>query len=53
VRGATVCRYYNQYYGIAYPLPKLDLVAIPNLACGGMGTFVTTSERERELITHS
>ena len=26
-------RYYNEYFGIAYPLPKLDLIALP----GGFG----------------
>ncbi len=26
-------RYYNDYFGIAYPLPKLDLIAVP----GGFG----------------
>src|SRR5215475_10628511 len=26
-------RYYNKYFGIAYPLPKLDLIAVP----GGFG----------------
>jgi aminopeptidase N len=26
-------RYYNEYFGIAYPLPKLDLIAVP----GGFG----------------
>ena len=25
-----ILAYYNQYFGIRYPLPKLDLVAVPN-----------------------
>ncbi len=25
-----VLSYYNQYFGVRYPLPKLDLVAVPN-----------------------
>ena len=26
-------RYYNDYFGVRYPLPKLDLIAVP----GGFG----------------
>jgi aminopeptidase N len=26
-------RYHNSYFGVAYPLPKLDLIAVP----GGFG----------------
>ena len=32
-----VLPYYNQYFGVAYPLPKLDLIAIPgNFEAGAM-----------------
>jgi aminopeptidase N len=30
---AQILRYYNDYFGIAYPLPKLDQIAVP----GGFG----------------
>jgi aminopeptidase N len=30
---ATVLPYYNEYFGVKYPLPKLDLIAVP----GGFG----------------
>ena len=30
---AKILHYYNDYFGVAYPLPKLDLIAIP----GGFG----------------
>jgi len=30
---ATILQYYNDYFGVPYPLPKLDLIAIP----GGFG----------------
>ena len=30
---AKILHYYNDYFGVPYPLPKLDLIAIP----GGFG----------------
>ena len=34
---AQVLPFYNDYFGVAYPLPKLDMVAIPgNYAAGAM-----------------
>src|SRR6185312_636609 len=30
---AQILQYYNDYFGVPYPLPKLDLIAIP----GGFG----------------
>ena len=29
-------KFYNNYFGIPYPLPKLDLIGIPNYMFGGM-----------------
>ena len=26
---AQILRYYNDYFGVAYPLPKLDQIALP------------------------
>ncbi len=37
-QAVKVLQYYTDYYGIAYPLPKLDLISIPKFACGAMGT---------------
>lgn len=31
-----VLSYYNDYYGIPYPLPKLDMIAIADFAAGAM-----------------
>lgn len=34
---AQILPYYNDYFGVKYPLPKLDLIAIPgNFAAGAM-----------------
>jgi puromycin-sensitive aminopeptidase len=32
--------YYNKYFGIPYPLPKLDMLAIPDFAAGAMENWV-------------
>lgn len=32
---AKVLPYYKEYFGIAYPLPKLDLIAIADFSAGG------------------
>lgn len=31
-----VLPYYNEYFGVSYPLPKLDLIAIPNFEATAM-----------------
>jgi aminopeptidase N len=31
-----VLPYYNDYFGVSYPLPKLDLLAVPNFAASAM-----------------
>lgn len=34
-QAARILQYYNKYFGIAYPLPKLDLVVAPGEITGG------------------
>jgi len=34
-QAGTLLQYYNEYFGIRYPLPKLDLIAAPGRIVGG------------------
>ncbi len=62
---SAILPYYNDYFGVPYPLPKLDLIAIPgNYAAGAMENWgaityidnallfdpATSAPRTRELI---
>jgi len=41
---------YNQYFGIRYPLAKLDLVSVPDFEAGAMENFGCITFRESELL---
>lgn len=43
-------KYYDHYFGIKYPLPKLDLIAIPDFEAGAMENFGAITYRETELL---
>ena len=45
-----VLHYYNQYFGIPYPLKKLDLIALPDFEAGAMENFGAITYRESELL---
>jgi aminopeptidase N len=34
--GPKILHYYEKYFGIAFPLPKIDMVALPDFAAGAM-----------------
>ncbi|ROL42500.1 Endoplasmic reticulum aminopeptidase 2 [Anabarilius grahami] len=42
--------FYEQYFNILYPLPKLDLIAIPDFQSGAMENWGLTTYRETSLL---
>lgn len=42
--------YYNSYFGIPYPLKKLDLIALPDFEAGAMENFGAITFRETALL---
>jgi aminopeptidase N len=45
-----VMRYFNKYFGIPYPLKKLDLIAVPDFEAGAMENFGAITYRETDLL---
>jgi aminopeptidase N/puromycin-sensitive aminopeptidase len=42
--------YYDKYFGIKYPMPKLDMVALPDFEAGAMENFGCITYRETDLL---
>ncbi|XP_013911753.1 PREDICTED: endoplasmic reticulum aminopeptidase 1 [Thamnophis sirtalis] len=49
----TLLDFYEGYFAIAYPLPKQDLVAIPDFQSGAMENWGLTTYREAALLYDS
>jgi puromycin-sensitive aminopeptidase len=47
---ARLLSFYHGYFGIPYPLPKLDLIAIPDFAAGAMENWGAITYREVALL---
>lgn len=46
----AVIKYYITYFDIAFPLPKLDMAAIPDFVSGAMETWGLVTYRETALL---
>jgi aminopeptidase N/puromycin-sensitive aminopeptidase len=46
-----ILHYYDAYFGIKYPMPKLDMVALPDFEAGAMENFGCITYRETDLLT--
>ena len=42
--------FYDTYFGIKYPMPKLDMIAIPDFEAGAMENFGAITYRETALL---
>lgn len=47
---AKVMSFFHHYFGIAYPLPAMDLIAIPDFANGAMENWGAVTYRETALL---
>jgi aminopeptidase N len=50
--GCDALEFCETYFGIAYPLPKLDLIAIPDFAFGAMENWGAITFRENLLLRY-
>ena len=45
-----ILHYYDNYFGIKYPMPKLDMIALPDFEAGAMENFGSITYRETDLL---
>ncbi|XP_071631576.1 aminopeptidase N-like [Temnothorax longispinosus] len=48
--GPEVLRYFEDYFKIKFPLPKMDMVALPDFAAGAMENWGLLTFRETEML---
>ncbi len=45
-----ILHYYDNYFGIKYPMPKLDMIGIPDFEAGAMENFGAITYRETDFL---
>jgi aminopeptidase N len=45
-----ILHYYDNYFGIKYPMPKLDMIGIPDFEAGAMENFGAITYRESDML---
>ena len=45
-----ILHYYDTYFGIKYPMPKLDMIGIPDFEAGAMENFGAITYREADML---
>uniref|UniRef100_A0A336M458 Aminopeptidase n=1 Tax=Culicoides sonorensis TaxID=179676 RepID=A0A336M458_CULSO len=50
VVGPKVLKYYEEYFDIKFPLPKMDMIAIPDFSAGAMENWGLITYRETALL---
>src|ERR1700761_6798316 len=45
-----ILHYYDTYFGIKYPMPKLDMIGIPDFEAGAMENFGAITYRESDFL---
>ncbi len=48
--GKKFLAFYESYFGVDFPLPKMDLIAVPDFAAGAMENWGAITFREIELL---
>ncbi|XP_021941452.1 aminopeptidase N [Zootermopsis nevadensis] len=48
--GPKILHYYEQYFGIPFPLPKMDMIALPDFAAGAMENWGLITYRETAML---